>query len=917
MRWAPLLVVAVLAACPGEPRTPTTPNITIENTQPDVKPTGPRGLEPPLPTLRLPKNFVATKNTIHLAIDPAGPGFSGTIQIAGTVSERSSTIWLHAQNLTITRAVAASGDPFDSRKARDVVLAAKQHGTDYLELHADHDAIEAGPATLTIEFTGTYDVLNTAGAFKQEIGKDAYIYTQLEAVYARRVFPCIDEPDSKVPWKLTLDVPQALVAVSNTPIVKDAPLGDDGKLRRVEFAETKPLPSYLVAFAVGPFAIVDGGATKRGTPVKIYALNQRGADAAWAAKSTARLLEIAEDWFGVPYPYEKLDFVTIPLTVGFSAMENAGMVTQTERQILLGPQASKDQQHVYAIVAAHEISHQWFGDLVTMKWWDDLWLNEGFATWAEWKITARFDPTWRDENNELDNHNAALAADALVSARKIRQPIETGDDIFTAFDGITYNKGAAILNMFEAYVGSDAMMKGVRSYLEKRAWGNATSNDLIAAIGEAAGKDLTAAFASVLDRPGAPELATTITCAKAAAPKVTIAQRRYLPPGAPATTDTAPFLVPVCLAFDQGGGKRGETCTLLEQPTTTVQLPTKACPRWVMPNVDARGYFRVGYTTAQLAALRDEAWPVLSQTERRGIVFDVATGAGTGRTPIALALSFVPKLLASADRFTVPEAIGIPTQFEHYVTDELRPKYDQWLRATFGPGAARVGFLPKATDTVEEEVTRTSLISTVGWTARDPELVAEAVRLSDKWAELPEAIRGLVLAIAVDAKPELSDKIRRDLQTETDRGRRGEMISALAGVRDPKRQRAALDMLLDPKLDIRETSWILHEPSTEATRKVAREYFKANAAAIMKRLPADGTADPAAEFASVFTRTCDPAQRDAVVAYITQTFGKLPGGERSVKQAIEGMDQCIAMRRLVEPEVRGWLAGVKIPKPKK
>ncbi|MCX5747013.1 MAG: M1 family metallopeptidase [Proteobacteria bacterium] len=912
MRATAIVLGVLLTACPGRVPAPTTSSRPAPTPDAGVaSPTSPAG--PAAPTLRLPRTFLPTRYTARLAIDPAKTGFTGAIAIVGTLDERSSTIWLNATRLTVTHASATRDEP-TATAAAPTPLVATPHGDDWLELRAPA-ALAPGTWTIALDYAGELDTVNTTGAFKQVVGKakDAYVFSQLEAVYARRVFPCFDEPDNKVPWQLTLDVPTPLVAVSNTPIVGEV---TTGATRRVEFAPTRPLPSYLVAFAVGPFAIVDAGTTKGGTPIKIYALAGRQAEAAYAAQTAARILDLAEEWFAIPYPYPKLDLVTIPLTVGFSAMENAGMITFSERTLLLDAQASKARARRWVVVAAHEFSHQWFGDLVTMRWWDDIWLNEGFANWLAHKLSARFDPTWHEEQTDVDTRNGALEADSLASARQVRQPIARADDIFTAFDGITYNKGAAILNMFETYVGADVFQRGVRAYLTSKAYGSATSADLIAAIGAAAGKDLVAAFGSFLDAAGAPELAVGVTCAPGKPPSIALEQHRYLPPGGtpPAELSRLPvFTIPVCLAYDNAGA-RATTCTLLDRPTASLKLAT-ACPRWVMPNVDARGYFRVAYTPAQLTALRDEAWPLLAQSERRSVVFDAATATSRGTLPIAAALSFVPKLLVDADRFTVGDALDLPGAFKDLVPDDLRPKFEQWLRATFGPGALAVGMLPRPNDTIDDESMRARLIAIVGWTGREPKLVDEAVRLAATWTTLPEAMRGLILRIAVDARPEIFERVRQDLYTEAGRGRRGEILAALGAVRDTRRQARALELMLDPSLDIRETSWLLWGVASEANRVVAQEFFKAHQAAILARIPPDGTASSAAGIAEVFTASCDPTRRDAIVAYVTATFVKLPGGERTVQQAIDAMDQCIASRALVLPELRGWLTGVKIPKP--
>jgi alanyl aminopeptidase len=486
--------------------------------------------------------------------------------------------------------------------------------------------------------------------------------------------------------------------------------------------------------------------------------------------------------------------------------------------------------------------------------------------------------------------------------------------------------------MFEHYVGADVFQRGVREYLASRAWGNATSTDFVAAIAKAAGAKVAAiggapdeatgtklvadGFSSFLSQPGAPEITATLACDGGKA-SVQLAQRRYLPPGAPTPAGGQPWTMPICVAYDKGGA-RGEACTVLAEPTGALALPSAgaACPRWVMPNVNGRGYYRNAYTAAQLTALRDEAWPKLSWTERRAIYFDATEAAARGRMALQLALSFVPKLLAGGDRFTVGPALDTVTRLDRVVPVSLRDKYELYLRQTFGPGAAQAGFLGKDTDSLDVEEMRAELLRAVAWHGREPKLVAEAARLVERgWRDLPHSIRGVELSVAVDARPDLFERALRDIRREPDRKRRDELATALGGVRDRDRQQQALGLLLDPKLDLREMIWMLYAWRTPGNLAVAQQFFRDHAGALMKRLPSSETTAPIARLSNLFTATCRAEQRDAIVDYVKRTFEPLPAGSRIVRQNIEAMDQCIASRKLLEPEVKAWLEGLRHPPP--
>jgi len=850
------------------------------------------GLAPPEPVLRLPRNFLPTSYAARLAIDPARDGFSGAIAITGDVAVRSAVIWLHGRHLQVSRAVAR-------REGRERIIAVTARGDDLLELRPAQP-LEPGGWTLALEYTGDYDLIDETGAYKRIVRGEPYVYSQFESIYARRAFPCFDEPDSKVPWQLTLDVPAGLTAVSNSPSVREQPLGGDQK--RVEFAPTRPLPSYLIAFGVGSFDLVDAGKTASGTPIRVITMKGRAPEAAYAARTAPHILELLEGLFASRYPYAKLDLLATPVAGG--AMENAGLVTVAEPVILQDPaHPSKRAERTWVWYAAHELAHQWFGDLVTMAWWDDIWLNEGFANWAGNKITAAFEPAWHQDLFSVNERSLALGEDALVSARQIRQPIVTRDDILDAFDPITYEKGAAVLDMVEGYLGRDVFLGGVRAYLGEHAFGNAVSSDFLAAISRAAGKDMSTAFATFLDRPGAPELAATVVCEPGKPARLALSQQRYVPPGATAPADGKAWLVPVCAAYDRGG-QRGEACTVLDAATGSLALDTQACPRWAMPNIDGRGYYRNAYSEAQVVALRDLAWAQLRPTERTAAMFDIAAAATSGRIPLSLGLSFVPRLLAAGDQFSIGAALSIPLSVGPLVPDELRPRYEDWMRRTFGPAARRAGLVPSRGDDLDVEAARGRLINAAGSVGRDPVLVAQAVKLAESWRDLPDATRGAVLTIAVHASPAVFDRVLAGLPSEPDHGRRREIAAALGSTPDVERQRAALAVTLDPRLEIWDTRSMLYRGAFEANRRVAQQFIAAHLSELLKRAPESG-----ASLAYAFTQSCSAKRRDEIARYVTETFAALPSGPRTVQQAIEGMDQCIAGRALLEPELRRWLGG--------
>ncbi|MCA9678973.1 MAG: M1 family peptidase, partial [Myxococcales bacterium] len=533
------------------------------------------------PTLRLPGDFQPTGYDARLAIDPASPTFAGEIHIAGTVVRATAVIWLDAEGLRVSDAsVTVDGDVL----AAEVVT--EPH--DFLALRLPRELPAGATVDVAVAYEGDLATADYHGVFVQRYQGERYVISDFEPTAARRAFPCVDEPAVKVPWTLTLDVPADLTALSNAPEAGREQL-DTGV--RVHFAPTEPLPSYLIAFAVGPFELVDAGTTSDGAPMRIVTLRGDQARAAWAVESTGRVVSILEGWFGTPFPFPKLDSVPVPS--GGGAMENAGLITYREALLLHDPKtATADERQWYLEIAGHEIAHQWFGDLVTPAWWDDLWLNEAFATWMEPKVVAAYSPARASRLPPVAARNQALAADELVSARAIRQPIVTRDDIQNAFDTITYQKGASVLRMFEAAVGADVFQAGVRTYLADHARGVATTGDFLKAIDAAAGRDVSTAFRTFLDQPGAPVVSVTIRCEKKQSPVVTLRQRRSLPRGSSSSGDEQ-WRVPVCLAY--GGVKtRATQCGMLDDASTDWTLEGPTCPTWVLPVADGTGYYRNG-----------------------------------------------------------------------------------------------------------------------------------------------------------------------------------------------------------------------------------------------------------------------------------------------------------------------------------
>jgi alanyl aminopeptidase len=836
-----------------------------------------------------------------LTLVPAAEGFEGAVDIELDLAEPTSLLWLNGTELTV-------GDARLEVGGRSIAARAVAGGDDFLGF-ALAESAPAGPARLHVTYRGRVSDKDDRGVFREKEDDASYLFSQFENIEARRAFPCFDEPSFKVPWQLTLRVPEGDVALSNTPALSET---KEGGFKVVRFAETRPLPSYLVAFAVGPFDLVDAGqAGKKGTRVRVATPRGRGARAAFAVQTAAGLLARLEEYFGTPYPYEKLDLVAVPHLVSFGAMENAGLITFSERILLARPEdETASRQLGFAATAAHEMGHQWFGDLVTMSWWDDVWLNEAFATWIEDKVLVPWKPEWRWELARSQSTSWAMRGDALVSARRIRQAIDSKDDIQNAFDEITYNKGAAVIGMFEAFAGQAPFQRGVRRYLGEHGDRNATTADFLAAVSAETSPALGPAFASFLDQPGVPLVRGELACAAGARSEARLAltQRRYLPAGSPGSAPQT-WQIPVCYRWGAGSSE-GRACTLLTEREATVTIAgAPRCPDWVMLNAADAGYYHGGYGAPALAGLLDHGWPRLSAAERMGVMRDLGALLGSGDLLAGDVLARVPRLAADATPEILEGALGLVSAIRPAVVPPAaRPAFARFVARTFGARARAVGWLPKKGDDDRTRMLRPGLLLHVADRGEDPELLAEARALAGRWlddgAAVPAEVVGAVLhAAATRGDRALFDRLRVELGKTRDDTRRQHLVRTLASFRDPALVRASLGLFLAGGIDPRQATELLWQDDQVAD--VLFEFVQQHYDDIVARLPGELLG----ELPTVGDPFCDDARRAEVKAFFEPRAGKLTGGTRNLAKSLERITLCAAQRRAHEASLGSFLKG--------
>ena len=880
--------------------------------EPEPEPDPAPDLARPPPTLRLPADTRPLSERVELHIDPAAPGFHGTADIVVQLDHPRRSLWLHGRALHVTAATATpeGGAPIPATwEERET-----KHGVGALSLARD---LPAGKATIHFAFDAAYSAGRTGIYSVREAGIP-YVYTQFEPIDARGAFPCFDEPGFKIPFAITLDVPAGMQAIANAPEAARAP-GDGGETR-IRFAETKPIPSYLVAFAVGPFDVVAGpdvppnAVRSRPLPFRGVTVKGRGKELAFTMAHTGEILAGLERYFGTEYPYEKLDFIAAPDTRG--AMENAGALIFDEQLLLFDEKTAPQwQMRAFGGTVAHELAHQWFGDLVTMTWWDDTWLNESFASWIQGKIADEWRPEMHGRMETLTDAQSAIGTDTLVSARSIRQPIASPDDIDNAFDDITYKKGAGVLSMFERWLGEDTFRAGVRLYLGQHRFGSATADDFLAALSTAAKRDVGAPLHTFLDQPGVPYVEAELACGPGAA-HVHLKQSRFLPLGSSGDANKL-WSVPVCARYPAGSGSK-ESCTLLTDREGDLPLETTSCPAWVMPNADAAGYYRFALAPKDLAALQTNGLAKLTPREKIALGNSLRAAFAHGSTSFADTLRAAIELEKDPSPDVAGEAAGFFELGRSWLfREKARSAVEASARKVYAPVFATLGWAgpKKDADSVRRRV---EVISTLAEEGNDPAIRAEAKRRATQYLGLgrdgaihPEAIDPNLVATVLriageDADAAFFEAVLAQLAKTEREETREVLLRALGGARDPALAIRARDLALDPRIHATEVaSLVLPQLDMLETQDAAWTWLEAHWDAFIARMSANVFGGSQA-LRSLCAVICDEAHWREAAAFLTDRAKAVEGGPRALASGLEDARICIAKRAYHQDSARAY-----------
>src|SRR5229473_906327 len=583
---------------------------------------------------RLPENVTPESYDLKFKPKLSNATFSGDVTIHVRLLKPASSIVLNSAEIEFQEATIAAGG---SVQTASVSLDGKNETATL----AVPRAIPAGVADIHIRYKG---VLNDQlrGFYLSQTSRRRYAVTQFEATDARRAFPSFDEPAYKAVFRITLVVDKGDTAISNGRIISDSPGPGDTK-HTLQFSPSPKMSTYLVAMMVGDFQCLEGGAD--GIPVRVCAVPEKKGLLSFALLSAENILKFYDRYYDIKYPFQKLDIIAFP-DFSAGAMENTAAITYRETLLTIDDKtASVDAHQAVVGVLAHEMAHQWFGDLVTMKWWDDIWLNEGFATWMSWKPVEAWKPEWHAERNEIQETGGSLGTDSIASVRAVRAKAETPAEIQTLFDGVAYGKAASVLRMVEAYVGPEVFRKAVNAYLEKHAYGNATAEDFWNQVAATSGKPVDKIMAGFTQQSGAP-LVTVKTACQGNTTQVTLAQERYFANAARlAAGSTELWLIPVHL---RASGSKDAAYRPLSERRQTFELP--GCSPWVYANVGGRGHYRTSYDPTAFAKMSAELETAFSPEERIHFLGDAWAMVRVGRLNIGDYLATLEKMQAERSR---------------------------------------------------------------------------------------------------------------------------------------------------------------------------------------------------------------------------------------------------------------------------
>ena len=851
-----------------------------------------------LVTTQLPRNVVPTHYRIRATPNADALSFSGSTDIEITVKSATNSITLNAADLAFS-AAAVTADSAKIPAAKIEVNAAAQTATFRFA-----KKLTPGKYTLSTDYTGKiYQQANGLFAldYKDPTGAEKRaLFTQFEAPDARRFVPSWDEPNYKATFDLTVTVPEGQMPVSNMPVAFSKVAG--AGLKEVTFQRSPKMSTYLLFFGLGEF---DRISTKVGpTDVGIIVGKGNGPKGQYALDASAQIVAYYNDYFGTPYPLPKLDNVAGPgQSQFFGAMENWGAIFTFERVLLVDPKitSARAKQGIFS-TDAHEIAHQWFGNLVTMQWWDDLWLNEGFASWMESKTTAHFNPAWQSEIDRVYGREGAMGLDGYATTHPVIQKITTVEQTSQAFDTITYAKGEAVITMLEGFAGADVWRDGLRSYMTKHAYANTNTDDLWNAVEGAGAKGLVKIAHDFTKQPGVPLIKVDSAVCTGGNTLVGLTQSEFSR-DRKAETAANPQRWNVPVIAQTIGGSRVNT--IISGGKGNITVP--GCGT-LLVNAGQSGYYRVAYQPEMIDALRKD-FASLPAIDQVGLLGDSESLAYADYQSMAAPLSLLDAVPAGASQRVIEDVVGsFAGYYELFKADPKRQaQLAKITTARFGAVLGNLGMLQKGDEPLIQSNLRSSLIASLG-SMGDAAVVAEAKRLFDALDKNPAALDGplrttWLAIIASSADKPTWDKIRKLGQTAESQRVKSTMYGLLGRTRDKALAQDALNLALTDEPDATTSAGIISAVAGEHP-DLAVDFALANLAKVSALVDVASRSEYVAQLANGSEDPAMPAKLDAYAKkHLT------PDSRKPVDTAITVINNRIKTRPRIKTEIGAWLDG--------
>ena len=853
---------------------------------------------------RLPTGVRPTHYRLVLEPDLVAATFTGTVGIDLIVEEPTTAVCCNALDLTITSAHLVDAAGATIEVAEISLDPDTERATFTLPTAID------GEVTLHVAFAGELnDKLRGfyRSTFTDADGVEQIIATtQFEATDARRAFPCWDEPALKASYSITLVVDADLFAVSNAAELDRSPHPDRPDRHIVRFADTMVMSTYLVAFIVGPLEATDP-VDVDGTPLRIVYPRGKGHLTAHALDVGAFCLRHFTDYYGIAYPGDKLDLVAVP-DFAFGAMENLGCVTFREILLLVDPDNTTQAELLNVTdVINHELAHMWFGDLVTMKWWNGIWLNEAFATFMEMHATDAYRPEWERWVTFGLARTAAFDTDALTSTRPIEYPVISPADAEGMFDILTYEKGAAVVRMLEAYLEPEVFRAGIRSYLAEHAYGNTETTDLWDAIEATSGQPVRSIMDSWIMQGGHPLISVDLVNDGRT---LRLSQHRFGYAGdlgegtgpAAAHDDTAEWIVPIIISQrTMPDGVITFEKVLLDQRSMDIDLVEPAL--WVLANTEGTGFYRVNHAPQLLAALVAHAQTDLSPIERYGLIDDAWAGVLAGRTSAHEFMHTIEAFAGETDLSVWQRIIAALTALDRLLEDDARSAFETRVRALLAPCVTRLGDGPVDGESDRDRALRGVLFEALGVLGNDPAaaerarvilgLSADAAAGSDLAESADAAMRAAAVAIvAATGTPAEFDVFVERMATATTPQDEVRYLTALADFPDADSMRRLLALSITDAVRTQNAPMVLRRALTNRTNgELAWFFISAEWDTINARFPSNSIARMLEGIRSLSR----PSMASEILVFF-ETH-EVPQGDRILAQHLERLEVSVALRR--------------------